>query len=239
MAKARRAKARPGRIVVPILVAALAVAAVVAWQVIPRTTNAQAGGPASVAASVATATANSTPRPSSSGGGDSASAELKSCRQRVSQADEVLAAAKTGVGHWAEHVQAQTDANEGRITVDEMDDIFARTRLAGPEDQDRYRKAVSGYEDADGRCKAVSGASKRESAALSSCQDRLDAQQPMLKAAAPAMADWKSHLAAMKRSRMRHMDDAEQIWVDAWRAAPPHIEAYDTAADAFRDAPDC
>lgn len=239
MARARRAKARPSRIVVPILAAAVAVAAVVAWQVVPRTTNAEAGGPTSVT-SAATTSASSTPAPSSSAvRHDEAAAELTSCRRRVDQADGVLAAAKTGVGHWAEHVQAQTDANEGRITVAEMDGIFARTRLAGPEDLNRYRKAVAGYEDADGVCEPVSGATKKESAVLSGCQDRLDAQQPVLEAAAPAMADWKSHLAAMKRSRMHHMDDAEQIWVDAWRAAPPHLKAYDKAADAFRDAARC
>jgi hypothetical protein len=222
--------------VVPILVAAVAVAAVVAWQVVPRTTNAQTGGPLSGA----TTSTSSTPAPSSSAvRQDPAAAELTSCRQRVGHADAVLEAAKTGVGHWAEHVQAQTDANEGRITVDAMGDVFARTRLAGPEDQERYRKAVGGYEDAGGTCKAVAGATKKESAALRGCQDRLDAQQPVLEAAAPAMADWKSHLAAMKRSRMHHMDDAEQIWVDAWRAAPPHIKTYDMAAAAFRDAARC
>jgi hypothetical protein len=240
VARARRAKPRPSRIVVPILIVAVVAATVVAWQSLPRTTDAQAGGPASVASSPATTSASPTPTPSSSAGRDDpAAARLMSCRQRVRQADEVLAAAKTGVGHWAEHVRAQTDANEGRITVDKMDGIFARTRLAGPSDQDRYRKAVADYEKADGVCKAVPGATRKESAALNGCQDRLDAQQPVLKAAAPAMADWKSHLAAMRRSRMRHMDDAEQIWVDAWRAAPPHIRAYDMAAAAFRDAAHC
>ncbi len=231
---------------VPILVAAVAVAAVVAWQVVPRTTNAQAGGPTAVASGSPSASASlrSTQTPSPSPGtdaqaGDDAATQLKSCRQRVDRADTVLAAAKTGATHWAEHVQAQTDANDGRITVAEMNAIFARTRLAGPDDQDHYRKALSAYEDDDGSCSSVDGASTKEAAALSSCRDRRDAQRPVLKAAAPAMADWKSHLAAMTRSRMHHMDDAEQIWVDAWRAAPPHIKAYEKAADAFGGAPDC
>lgn len=222
-----------------VVVVAAAVAAVVAWQVVPRSSDAAAGGPRSVAVAPSTS-ASSTPSPSPSARtDDQAAARLSSCRDRVGEADAVLAAAKTGVGHWAEHVQAQTDANAGRITVATMDATFARTRLAGPDDQDRYRKAVAGYEDADGSCSAVAGASNKESAALSSCRDRSKAQQPVLKAAEDAMADWRSHLAAMARSRAHHMDDAEQIWVDAWRAAPPHIQAYDKAAAAFRGAPDC
>lgn len=240
MAKARRAKARPSRIVVPILVTAAAVAAVVTWQTVPHTTDAEVGGRPSVAAAAATPRASGTP-PTSSGAesGDRAAARLDSCRDRVGQADAVLAAADTGIGHWADHVQAQTDANDGRITVERMDATFARTRLAGPDDQDRYRKAAAGYADADGSCSPVAGATKKKAAALAGCQDRLDAQQPVLQAAGAAMADWKSHLAAMARSRAHHMDEAEQIWIDAWRAAPPHIKAYDKAAEAILDAPDC
>lgn len=241
MAKARRAKARPSRVVVPVLIALVAVAAVIGWQVLPRTTDAHAGSPASTVAAVptASATTSATPTPSAdSGAADRVAAALKGCRAKVADADAVLAAAKTGIGHWDEHVQAQTDANAGRITVERMDDIFARTRLAGPADQDRYRKALAAYDDAEGSCFAVAGAPAKDAATLAHCRARASAQHPVLTAAAPAMADWKSHLAAMARSRAHHMDDAEQIWVDAWRAAPPHLEAYAKAAGTY-DPPDC
>jgi hypothetical protein len=49
----------------------------------------------------------------------------------VGERDDVLAAAKTGMRHRSEDVQAQTDANSGEITVDEMEDIFDRTLNAG------------------------------------------------------------------------------------------------------------
>ena len=39
-------------------------------------------------------------------------------------ADQVMAAGKDGMRHWAEHVQAQTDAFAGKITVGKMEDIF-------------------------------------------------------------------------------------------------------------------
>lgn len=157
----------------------------------------------------------------------------------MAQADDLLAAEKAGVGHWAEHVQAQTAANADRITVDEMNAIFTRTRLAGRDDQDRYDEAVTGYADADGSCAAVAGASQQDAAALARCRDRFDEQQPVLQAGDAAMADWRSHLAAMTRSRTHHLDDAEEIWINAWRAAPPHLRAYENAIATFRDAPDC
>ncbi len=239
MARARRAKAQPSRVVVPILVAAAAVAGVAVWQAAPHTTDAEVGGRPSVAATAPTPRSSSAPPPSSNVSSGDAAARLDSCRDRVRRADDVLAAADTGIGHWADHVQAQTDANNGRITVTEMDAVFARTRLAGPDDQDRYRKALIKQEDASGSCDPEPGATKKEAAALVRCHDRSDAQQPVMKAADAAMADWKSHLAAMARSRAHHMDNAEQIWLDAWQAAPPHIRAYDKAAAAFGDAPDC
>lgn len=223
---------------VPVVVVALVAAAVIAWQLVPRSTDARAERRPSPAA-VSSTSASPTPAPSTTGPSrDEVAATVRACRARVSAGDRVLAAARTGVGHWAKHVQAQTDANAGRISVAEMDAIFSRTRLAGPDDQTRYAEALTAYRADDGSCAAVAGAPATSTATLDRCRQRDSEQRPLLKAAAPAMADWKSHLAAMARSRAHHMDDAEQIWVDAWRAAPPHIRAYQKAARGF-DAPDC
>ena len=52
----------------------------------------------------------------------------------------MLATAKTGMRNWSDHIQAQTDANSGEITVGEMEDIFDRTMKAGDEDEKRYAR---------------------------------------------------------------------------------------------------
>ena len=228
---------------VPVLIAVLAVAGVVGWRLLPNATDAHAGPPTSTPSGATTAspkaTGGSTPS-AAAGAADRAAAALKGCRAKVAAADKVLAAAETGVGHWREHVQAQTDADTGRLTVVQMDAVFARTRLAGPDDQERYAKARDAYDAAaaDGSCSAVADAPAKEAAAFSRCHTRAVAQRPVLEAAEPAMADWKSHLAAMARSRSHHMDDAQEIWIEAWRAAPPHIKAYDKAMEGY-DPPDC
>ena len=88
-----------------------------------------------------------------------AAAALKACRAKVQSADQAMAAGKNGMRHWAEHVQAQTDAFAGKITVGKMEDIFDRTMKAGDEDEERYTEAVKSYHDQDGSCRAVTGAS--------------------------------------------------------------------------------
>jgi hypothetical protein len=163
---------------------------------------------------------------------------LKNCRERVRAADEVLGEAKTGIAHWAAHVDAERLASLGKITVAKRQKIFKETRLKGPGDQERYADALRRYERLDASCAKVTGASKKVAAALADCQERLKAQKPVLEAAAPAMKDWKQHLADMQRSRETHIKNAMGIWLRAYQAAPPNINAYERAVKRF-DAPDC
>lgn len=152
--------------------------------------------------------------------------------------DRVLAAAEVGIRHWSEHVQAQTDANAGKISVDDMDVIFKRTRLDGPDDVAQYKAAVRAHDEAKASCDAPADASAAITNEMSRCSDRSQQQKPLLAAAENAMTDWESHLAAMTRSRMGHVNDAQGVWIRAWKAAPRHISAYNKAVKSF-DAPDC
>ncbi len=174
----------------------------------------------------------------SSSADDAAQRRLENCQAKVRAGDKVLKAARTGVSHWTTHVQAQTDANTNKISVAAMNGEFKKTRLLGPADQKRYADALSDYKDEDGSCRPVEDAGADVSASLDRCDQRSDDQKPVMKAAAAAMADWKSHLAAMQRSREGHVENAEEVWIAAWRAAPPDIKAYTKAAEAY-DPPRC
>ena len=160
---------------------------------------------------------------------------LKSCRERVQAADQVIEAAETGVGNWSDHVEAQTKANRDKITVTMLDKVFDETRKAGPEDQRRYDKAREAYRSADASCEPVPTATKAQAADLSSCRDRAEAQAPVLRAARPAMADWKRHLDQMEHSRMNPSPNDQEEWLKAWRAAPTNINAFDKAMKKFED----
>ncbi len=182
----------------------------------------------------------STPSPDASTEDSDSDAEqaLKDCRASVESADDVVQAAELGIGHWAEHVQAQSDANSRDISEDKMDAIFKRTRLAGPEDVQRYEDAVDAAVDRSASCRVPDAAPAEVKTDLQRCAERDDALQPVLEAAKDAMDDWESHLADMRRSRAGHAHNAQEAWLRAWRAAPRHIKAFDKAAEEF-DAPRC
>jgi hypothetical protein len=163
---------------------------------------------------------------------------LRACRAKVAAGDRVLAVAKTGMQNWSDHIQAQTDANAGKITSKEMQDIFDRTMKAGDEDERRYNGALKRYQDQDGRCRKVPGASAEVTERLARCAQRGRAQEPVLAAAKDGMDDWIRHLDDMRRSSQGMLHDAQRKWLRTWRAAPKNINAYQDAAEEF-SAPKC
>ena len=255
MARARRAKGFAGRgrrtwllLLIPLL---MLLAGLLLFRGLSR--QAELSGLSTPGASTASSSASSanapstpsvsTPSPSAatpSGQPDDPAARraLRACQAKIRAADEVLTAAKTGMEHWSEHVQAQTDANAGKITVGEMDKIFDRTMKAGDEDEKRYSSAVKSYEEQDGSCRKVPGASATITEQLARCAGRGTAQEPVLAAARDGMGDWIKHLGDMRRSDQGKIHNPQQKWLATWRAAPKNIDAYDKAADKF-SGPDC
>src|SRR4051794_37418348 len=56
------------------------------------------------------------------------------CTAELRTTEAVVAAARTAVGHWREHVQARTDLLSGKNSEEAAKAIWKRTRLAGPGD---------------------------------------------------------------------------------------------------------
>jgi hypothetical protein len=186
-----------------------------------------------------TASRSATPRPTATPASPAAVQAMNACRNRVRAADEVLRQARPGVQHWAAHVDAERRAAEGDITIAERQRIFRETRLKGPGDQKRYTNALRAYDKLkDARCGKAKGADAQTAATLARCQQRANAQARVMRTAAAAMGDWKQHLADMQRSAVQHNSDAQQVWIEAYKAAPPNIKAYNRAAREFK-APKC
>ena len=253
MARARRAKPRRSRALIGLIVVALLAGGVVGalhfW-----TNSLTAIGPTTSPAAVSTPSAavpstptTATPTPSESAPPTAtatpASAEavraMEACQKRVRAADEILDEARTGIAHWEAHVEAERDAATDKISVDDRQRIFKETRLKGPADQKRYADAQRAYERTrDAFCGKARGADAKVAATLSKCRERAVAQGPLMRAADAAMDDWKSHLADMQRSREIHVQNAQSVWIAAYRAAPKNINAYEKALRNF-DAPRC
>ena len=142
--------------------------------------------------------------------------------------------------HWKAHVDAEREAAEGIISLADRQRIFSETRLQGPGDQKRYADALRPYDKVkDASCRKIKGADPKVAATLAKCQQRASAQAPVLRAAAAAMGDWKQHLADMRRSSEVHVQNAQQVWIEAYKAAPRNINPYNKAARDLKKAPKC
>jgi len=245
--EARRAKARPARVIIPLAVAAALLvggsfAAVKFW---PNETTAgpQAQSSTTTPESQAPSTAVSSPSPSVTTDPATAEAQaaLEACQAKVQAADQVISQGKTGVEHWAGHIQAQRDGDAGKISTEEMKAQFKATRLKGPEDLKRYSDALSAYKDLDGSCDEVEGADSAVATALADCNTRSKAQEPLMSATDKAMGDWKAHLTFMQRNKLHQAgspSQALQTWLNQYNAAPKNLNAFKKATDNF-DAPGC
>jgi hypothetical protein len=246
--QARRAKARPARVIIPLAVAAAALLVGISFAAVKLLPDATTAGPQAESStttgeSQAPSTAVSSPSPSVTTDPASAAAQtaFEACQAKVQAADEVIKEGKTGVEHWAGHIQAQRDGNAGKISTEEMKARFKATRLKGPGDLKRYGDALSAHKDLDGSCGEVEEADDVVAAALADCNTRSEAQKPVMSATDAAMDDWKAHLAFMQRNAVHKAGSpskALQTWLNQYNAAPKNLNAFKKATDNF-DAPSC
>lgn len=251
---ARPAKARRTRRLVALLVAALLVVGGVAYAV-NRSNDGQPSaapeGSGGTSTPSASGTASPSPRPSPSsrpsrpartptGTGTARTPALRSCATALAGAQQVVKAARPGVSDWSAHVQARTDMFAGRISVEEMDATWKRTRLAGPGDQQRFHAALRSYHAPTG-CDHLGGVPQADRAVADRCVTRARAADRAVAAATAAMGDWKSHLDNMASYAHGGMSSAQaqSMWVSAWRSAPRNISAYEHARAALSSAPAC
>lgn len=167
-------------------------------------------------------------------------AAFRSCAAKVAQAEQVVSAAHTGVDHWSAHVQARTDWLRGRISESEMHKVWDRTKFAGPGDQKRFGSAMSNY-SSKLRCDGLDEVDAAHAGAARKCMARSGNATQAVATARTAMGDWDSHLKHMASFANGGMTSgqAQRMWVEAWRAAPSQISAYDKASAALAKAPSC
>lgn len=161
---------------------------------------------------------------------------LEACISEVAAAEAEVAAARTGIGHWAEHIQARTDLLTDAQPKEVTKAIWKRTREAGPADLTRHQQAVAEHARQAGSC---TGAPK--STQSSACRQRLTVLDKAVTAGAAGMGDWKAHQNAMAAHKAGEIDaaHAQTMWVAAWAAAPKNIDAFKAADAALRTAPAC
>lgn len=204
---------------------------------VPPPTGTTAAAPGTVASASGDWDASRTP---SQGQSAAESGALSACARELAAADVVIAAARTGIGHWAEHVQARTDLLAGAKPKAEVSAIWKRTRQAGPADLQRYDAAVAALSGFSGACPAVSAAASQPEVAAA-CKRRAQVMAGTLAAARSAMGDWRSHQAAMAAHNAGDFDaaHAQTLWVAAWTTAPTNLNAFRAANARLAATPPC
>ncbi|NED99989.1 hypothetical protein [Phytoactinopolyspora halotolerans] len=188
-------------------------------------------------------TAEPTTDPTPDHNADSAARQaIEACTDELSAGEAVVSEAKTGVGHWTEHIDARTDLLAGRNTEEETRAIWKRTRLAGPDDLERFDAVHTTYERTAG-CDDLAAADVPQDLAADAeqCLVRAERTEAAVAAARDAIGDWEDHLHAMADHADGHMtaDEAQDKWVEAWENAPTNINAFDEARDELEQAPAC
>ncbi|MFC7625707.1 hypothetical protein ACFQU4_35560 [Microlunatus sp. GCM10028923] len=212
-------------------------AGVVVW-----TTLNQGGGPGTPAIPLAkqAGSPDKTPEDGSGATGKQSVGEaITTCRREVALAESVLAAAGDGVGHWREHVQAQTDLSLGRTEEDEAEKIWKRTRQAGASDVAKYQTAKSGRKADGNACRPVADAEDDQVEQLKMCQARLSKVTSALTNADLAMKDWQRQLEELKDADEDNLHDYEDSWLDTWRKAPKNLDRYSSAMDTLAKTKSC
>lgn len=163
---------------------------------------------------------------------------VQACVRKQAAATAVVAAARRAESDWRQHLQGQTDLEAGELTLAEVKDrLWGPTRKAGPTDVADYTQATDRYA-ALPSCRAPSGSA---AGAVTACLNRQAALDGVLTAAAPVVDDWRGHLDAMARHAAGDVSggQAQDDWIQRWRAAGPQLVRLAAAESTLAGAPDC
>src|SRR3990170_1021148 len=170
-------------------------------------------------------------------------ASPQACAREIQAGRTTLGVARTGVAHWEAHVQARTDLLAGENTAAETDAIWSRTRLAGPTDLRRFRRADRGYRRVAGpACSRPGGGGRGQRREMvHACSTRARLTDRAVAASRAAIADWESHQANMAAFADHEfgVEHAQRMWEKAWSTASPNINAFHRALRRLRQAPSC
>ncbi len=165
------------------------------------------------------------------GGTTSSDGDEAACAAQVRAADEVVAAARQGIGHLETHIGAHQDWALGRIDEEEKKAVYLESKLAGPADIEEWDRAVEAYEAERGGCRGVDN----------ECADRMGALGRTIGAARMGMRHWDDHLGNMASFAEGRFDalEAQGRWDATIAEMPAMVAPFDDAMSRLKTAPVC
>jgi Mrp family chromosome partitioning ATPase len=157
---------------------------------------------------------------------------MKECRSKWDAQAAPLQAAAASVQQWQVHVAAMNQLVAGRITLDQANAFWERTRVRAAQKVHRFQNADATYTAGRYSCRTPAAARNTDVnlAALSACQRNIAQREDALRAARAAINTWHHHVMDMNMLRAGVMSPAHalHLWRKYWKHGVAELSAYHT-----------
>jgi Mrp family chromosome partitioning ATPase len=161
---------------------------------------------------------------------DAIAAAADKCHSTWQAQAEPLGAAAKSIDQWQVHVSAMNQLVAGKITLDQANAFWNKTRKHAAHNVRRFQRADQAYTGGDHSCPMVMTAANNEGSltALSDCRREIAQREDVLKAARAAIATWHDHVMDMNMMRNGSMSPtrALQLWNKYWKLGVSELKDY-------------
>ena len=157
-------------------------------------------------------------------------AATEECRSTWDAQTAPLEAAAKSLQLWQVHVDAMNQLVAGKITLDQVDAFWERTRMQAANQVRRFHSADSAYQADQHPCGAPDVARNTDAglAALTACQQSVTQRDDTLEAARVAIDTWHHHTMDMNMLHAGTPSTARtvRLWNKSWRQERAELDDY-------------
>jgi len=161
-----------------------------------------------------------------------AAAAIDECRSTKDAQTAPLETAKKSLHQWQTHVAAMNQLVAGKITLDQANAFWERTRIQAAHKVHRFHRADSAYRSGQHSCRTPGTERTADAglAALTACQHDIAQRNDALQAARVAIDTWHHHVIDMNRLRAGTLSPARavQLWNKYWKQGAAQLRHYRT-----------
>jgi Mrp family chromosome partitioning ATPase len=157
-------------------------------------------------------------------------AALAECRSNWAAQTAPLDAAAESLDQWQVHIAAMNQLVAGRITLDQANAFWERTRLQAAQKIHRFHDADDTYTAVQYSCRAPAFARNADTnlPTLSACRRDIAQRDDTIQAARVAINTWHHHVMDMNMLRAGDMSPARalRLWDKYWRQGVAELDDY-------------
>ncbi|WGW11472.1 hypothetical protein LWF01_15465 [Saxibacter everestensis] len=244
---ARRRATEAAWIVVAVVIAVVGGLGV--WSFTTRSAD-DASSSADPAATGSSTAGNGGATSNPSAGTEARDTRLADCRRDIAAGEIAVEAASASYRDWSSHVNAERDHQNGKRTLAETEELWAKSRANGDEDVSRFKDAEAALQAAGDGCGKLAStedgggaeaddAADKDDNAIGKCLRRDTAIDKVVSAGTQVNSQWESHLRKMKTKSAVDPMTYHREWLDAVEKAVPILEDFRAAQSSLDEVPAC